>query len=217
MKNFFYYIALIDTEELKISGKYEFFLILASFTRQSLGALFSFCVLLYGTSTILPLWNSVIISLVIVGILFTIDQAIIGSEWSLYKIYVKKKVINFFINILLIPLRITPRIFYSIIIAYGIATIAEIGIQHRAIDKVLNVESKQFNKEYFEKIKEKEKDIKTEENYKKETIADLEDILNSKRNIMNNRDNTERLLNEINNLNNEIILYGKNISESKKK
>ncbi|MCI5165929.1 MAG: hypothetical protein D3903_07500 [Candidatus Electrothrix sp. GM3_4] len=110
-----------------------------------------------------------------------------------------------------------PRIFYSIIIAYGIATIAEIGIQHRAIDKILNGESKQFNNDYLKKIKEKEQGIKTEENYKKETIADLENILNIKRNAMNNKNNTERLLNEINNLNDEIILYGKNISKSKKK
>ena len=217
MKRFFYYIALIDTEELKLSEKYEFFLIVASFTRQALGALFSFCVLLYGTSTILPFWNSVIISMVIVGILFTIDQAIIGSEWSLHKIYVKKKVVNFFINIFAIPLRMAPRICYSIIIAYGIATIAEIGIQHRAIDKILNVESRQFNKEYLEKIKEKERTVKTEENNNKEIIADLEDILNNKRNAMNNKNNTERLLHEINDLNDEIILYGKNISESKKK
>ena len=95
MKNFFYYIALIDTEEIEIFGKYEFFLISASFTRQVLSTLFSFCVLVYGTSIILPIWYSVVISIIIVLILFSIDQAIIGSEWSLYKKYAKNKFINF--------------------------------------------------------------------------------------------------------------------------
>lgn len=60
-----------------------------------------------------------------------------------------------------------PRICYSIIIAYGIATIAEIRIQHRAIDKILNTESKQFNNEYLAKTEEKERDIERKESEKK--------------------------------------------------
>ena len=217
MKNFFYYIALIDTEEIKIFGKYEFFLISASFARQVLSTLFSFCVLVYGTSIILPLWYSIVISTVIVLILFSIDQAIIGSEWSLYKIYAKNKFINFSTNILLIPLRIMPRICYSIIIAYGIATIAEIRIQHRAIDKILNTESKQFNNEYLVKTKEKENDIEKKESDKKKNIAQLEEALNTKRNDLNSKNNRATFLKEKNNLDNEIITYRNNISENQKK
>lgn len=217
MKNFYYYIALIDTEEIKIFGKYEYFLISASFTRQVLSTLFSFCVLVYGTSIILPLWYSVIISMVIVLILFSIDQAIIGSEWSLYKVYAKNKFINFSANIILIPLRLMPRICYSIIIAYGIATIAEIRIQHRAIDKILNTESKQFNNEYLVKTEEKERGIEKKESDKKKNIAQLEEVLNSKRNALNSKKNIAILLEEKNNLDNEIIHYRDNISENQKK
>ncbi|MCI5148072.1 MAG: hypothetical protein D3916_01460 [Candidatus Electrothrix sp. MAN1_4] len=217
MKNFFYYMALIDTEEIEIFGKYEFFLVLASFTRQVFSTLFSFCVLLYGTSIILSLWNSIAISLIIVLILFTIDQAIIGSEWSLYKIYAKNKIINFFINIIIIPLRLMPRIGYSIIIAYGIATIAEIGIQHRAIDKILNIESKKFNSEYLVKIEEKERDRAKEENEKKKIVAQLEEILKNKRNELQSKDTITFFLEEKNNIDNEIIHYQKNISENQKK
>ncbi|WPD22803.1 MAG: DUF4407 domain-containing protein [Candidatus Electrothrix scaldis] len=217
MKNFFYYIALIDTEEIKRFGKYELFLISASFTRQVLSTLFSFCVLLYGTSIILPLWYSIVISMVIVLILFSIDQAIIGSEWSLYKIYVKNKFVNFFTNVILIPLRIMPRICYSIIIAYGIATIAEIRIQHRAIDKILNTESKQFNNEYLAKTEEKERDIERKESEKKKNIAQLEEVLNSKRNALNSKKNIALSLKEKNDLDNDIIHYRDNISENQKK
>ncbi|MGB5685887.1 MAG: DUF4407 domain-containing protein [Candidatus Electrothrix sp.] len=217
MKNFFYYTALIDTEEIKIFGKYEFFLISASFARQVLSTLFSFCVLVYGTSIILPLWYSIIISTTIVLILFSIDQAIIGSEWSLYKIYAKNKFINFFTNILLIPLRIMPRICYSIIIAYGIATIAEVRIQHRAIDKILNTESKKFNNEYLVKTKEKENNIEKKESDKKKNIAQLEEALNIKRNDLNSTNKRALFLKEKNNLDNEIIHYRNNISESQQK
>ncbi len=217
MKNFFYYMALIDTEEIKIFGKYEFFLVVASFTRQVLSTLFSFCVLLYGTSIFLSIWNSIAISLIIVLILFTIDQAIIGSEWSLYKIYTKNNILNFLINIIIIPLRLMPRIGYSIIIAYGIATIAEIGIQHRAIDKILNIESKEFNNEYLVKIEKKESDIAQEENKKKKIVVQLEGILNSKRKDINRQNNITFLLEEKNNIDDEIIHYKKNISDNQKK
>lgn len=217
MKNFFYYIALIDTEEIKIFGRYEFFLISASFTRQVLSTLFSFCVLLYGTSIILPIWYSVVISMVIVLILFSIDQAIIGSEWSLYKVYAKNKFVNIFTNIILIPLRLMPRICYSIIIAYGIATIAEIRIQHRAIDKILNTESKQFNNEYLIKTEEKQKTIDQKESDKKKIIAQLEEVLNTKRNNLNSKKKRELLVQEKNNLDNAIINYRNNIAENQKK
>jgi hypothetical protein len=217
MKNFFYYIALIDTEEIKIFGKYEFFLISASFARQVLSTLFSFCVLVYGTSVILPLWYSIVISIITVLILFSIDQAIIGSEWSLYKKYAKNKFINFSTNIFIIPLRLIPRICYSIIIAYGIATIAEIRIQHRAIDKILNTESRQFNNEYLAKTEEKENDIDKKESDKKKNIAQLEEALNTKRNALNSKKNIALSLKEKNDLDNEIIHYRDNISENQKK
>lgn len=150
-------------------------------------------------------------------ILFSIDQAIIGSEWSLYKKYAKNKFINFSTNIFIIPLRLIPRICYSIIIAYGIATIAEIRIQHRAIDKVLNTESKQFNNEYLVKTEEKERGIEKKESDKKKNIAQLEEVLNSKRNALNSKKNIALSLKEKDNLDNEIIHYRENISENQKK
>jgi hypothetical protein len=110
-----------------------------------------------------------------------------------------------------------PRIGYSIIIAYGIATIAEIGIQHRAIDKILNVESKQFNSEYLVKLEEKENEIAKKENEKKKLVDQLEDILHKKRNALNTKDNISFLLEEKNNIDNEIIHYKKDISANQKK
>jgi hypothetical protein len=110
-----------------------------------------------------------------------------------------------------------PRICYSIIIAYGIATIAEIRIQHRAIDKILNTESKQFNNEYLAKTEKKERDIEKKESDKRKNIIQLEEVLNSKRNALNSEKNIALSLKEKNDLDNEIIHYRDNISENQKK
>ena len=198
MKKIFFYIALVDIDEMIKFGVYEKWLIYASAARQLFGVFFSFCVLLYGTSIIFPLWMAIIVTTIIVGILFLIDQAIIGSEWSLYRRYFINRPLNILSNLFLIPFRLMPRICYSIVIAYGIATIAEIGIQHLAIDRVLSFETKDFNGQYLSMIDGKKKELLAHENKLDSKINDLKNTLSAKRFAYNNNVSNKKQNEKIN-------------------
>lgn len=179
-----HFLTLSDTEELEELSSYDHNLIYASLARQLLSFLFSFSVFMYGTTMFLPFIYALIVSLLVAGTLFTIDQAIIGSEWSLQFDFFNKPWVNYLANTVLLPIRLLPRIAFSVSIALFIATIAEISIQHKAIDEVLQKETVDLNKEYFRRLKSKENILNADIESQKKLIDSLSLKVSNKRDLL---------------------------------
>ena len=143
-------------------------LVYASFIRQILGALFVFAVFLYAWSILLPLWMAISISVLLAAIVFFIDQAIIASQWMFYREFSRNWIYNMFGNFFFKLLGLLPRAVYAVIIAVFMATLAEITIQGRAIKRLLNENTREINREYFEKINT----LKSEQSKEIERIDD---------------------------------------------
>jgi len=154
-----HFLTLTDSEEIGHCSTYDHNLVYASLLRQLLSLLFSFSVFMYGTLMFLPFAQALFVSILVALTLFCIDQAIIGSEWGLHFDFFRQSWLNYWLNIVYLPLRLLPRILFSLAIAYVIATLAEISLQHKAIDEVLQREMRGLNSEYFSRLAEKEKDL----------------------------------------------------------
>jgi len=78
-----HFLTLTDTEVMNKCSRYDHHLMYASLLRQVVALLFSFAVFLYGAVMFLPFEQALMVSVLVAVTLFTIDQAIIGSEWTL--------------------------------------------------------------------------------------------------------------------------------------
>lgn len=151
-QKFVYFCVQVDRDELeKTSSSYERTLIYASFMRQILGVLFVFVVFLYAWHLLLPLWMAITISALLAAIIFFIDQAIISSEWMFHREFHRYWIINAPANLLFKILQLLPRAAYTVVIALFMATLAEITIQSRAIERSLRETTREANQEYFQR------------------------------------------------------------------
>jgi len=104
--------------------------------------------------------------------LFFLDQAIIGSDWALRNPFKRGLPIRQMIGLI-------PRLIYSLIIAIGLATLAEISLQADAIDEQIQKDVVQNNQEYFARMGEYELELDTTVNATENKIAQLQqEILN---------------------------------------
>lgn len=162
-RKFVYFCVQVDRDELgQTSSSYERTLIYASFMRQMLGVLFVFAVFLYAWHLLLPLWMAVSISALLAAIIFFIDQAIISSEWMFHREFHRYWIINAPANLLFKILQLLPRAAYAVVIALFMATLAEITIQSRAIERSLRETTREANQEYFQRKDTLQADQKTE-------------------------------------------------------
>ena len=154
IRKFVYFTVLTDREEVANLSSYDRSLIYASFVRQTLGASFAFLVFLFAGSTIMPLWSALVTAAVLAAIIFFLDQAIVGSEWTMHRDFSRYWVINGPVSFIVKLIQLLPRIAYAVAIAWFMATLAEIAIQSRAIDRVLNERTRENNTVYFERTDE---------------------------------------------------------------
>lgn len=157
LKSFVYFSVLVDKDEIDALGRYDRNLIFASFMRQMLGAIFAFLVFFYAGSTLMPLWLSCVIAVVLSSIVFFMDQAIVGSEWSVRREISGNPLNKGLSSFLQRVARLFPRIVFAVAIAWFMATLAEIALQSRAIDRVLKSETREANQEYFQRTDELKK------------------------------------------------------------
>ncbi len=179
------FLSLTDTEVLASSGRYDRMLAYAMVFRQLVTFAFTFLLFSYGVSLFLGTTAAVITGFIFALTLFFLDQAIIGSDWALR---------NPFKNGL--PFRsllgLIPRIIYSLIIAIGLATLAEISLQSTAIDEQIQKESNQNNREYFAKLTAYEKELDTAIEVDQKRVADLQTQIDLLRNQINTYKATEQ-------------------------
>jgi len=164
------FLSLTDTDVLAQSGRYDRMLAYAMVFRQLVTFAFTFLLFTYGVSLFLGIVASVISGFVFALTLFFLDQAIIGSDWALKNPFKGG-----------LPLRkmlgLIPRIFYSLIIAIGLATLAEISLQANAIDEQIQKDVVENNKEYFDRIKSYETELDTAVNVSEQNLADIQNSM----------------------------------------
>jgi len=161
------FLSLMDTQVLAQSGRYDRMLAYAMVFRQVVTFAFTFLLFTFGVSLFLGQTAAIISGLVFALTLFFLDQAIIGSDWALKNPFKDG-----------IPVRklfgLIPRIFYSLIIAIGLATLAEISLQANAIDEQIQKDVVNNNKEYFARMNLYEKQLDTAVNVSENKIKDLQ-------------------------------------------
>jgi len=168
------FLSLTDTEVLANSGRYDRMLAYAMVFRQLVTFAFTFLLFTYGVSLFLGTVAAVISGFVFALTLFFLDQAIIGSDWALKNPFKGG-----------LPLRkmlgLIPRIFYSLIIAVGLATLAEISLQANAIDEQIQKDVVENNKEYFTRMASYETELDTTVAASKKKLLDLQNQLTTTR------------------------------------
>ncbi|MBL4661893.1 MAG: DUF4407 domain-containing protein [Alcanivoracaceae bacterium] len=161
------FFSLTDTDVLAQSGRYDRMLAYAMVFRQLVTFVFTFMLFTYGVSLFLGTIAALISGFVFALTLFFLDQAIIGSDWALKNPFKGG-----------LPLRkmfgLIPRIFYSLIIAIGLATLAEISLQANAIDEQIQKDVVENNKEYFARMNAHEVELDTAVNVSEERIIALQ-------------------------------------------
>ena len=161
------FLSLTDTDVLAQSGRYDRMLAYAMVFRQLVTFVFTFLLFTYGVSLFLGTIAALISGFVFALTLFFLDQAIIGSDWALKNPFKGG-----------LPLRkmfgLIPRIFYSLIIAIGLATLAEISLQANAIDEQIQKDVVENNKEYFTRMNAHELELDTAVNVSEEKISALQ-------------------------------------------
>jgi len=169
------FLSLTDSEVLKECGRYDRMLAYAMVFRQLVTFIFTFMLFAYGVSLFLGATAAIITGFIFALTLFFLDQAIIGSDWALRNPFKSG-----------IPLRsligLVPRIIYSLIIAIGLATLAEISLQSNAIDEQIQQESNVKNREYFAKLEAHEKELDTAINVERGRIEELQQQIQTLRN-----------------------------------
>ncbi|WP_196140793.1 DUF4407 domain-containing protein [Aliikangiella sp. G2MR2-5] len=163
----FSFLSLTDYEELKKCGKYDRTLVYAMVFRQLVTFAFTCMLFTYGVSLFLDFKVAVIVGIIFSLTLFFLDQAIIGSDWALKNPFKGG-----------IPFRsilgLIPRIIYSLIIAVGLATLAEISLQANAIDEQIQHESNEKNRPYFTKLEKYEQELETGISVDRRKVEDIQ-------------------------------------------
>lgn len=161
------FLSLTDTDVLAQSGRYDRMLAYAMVFRQLVTFVFTFMLFTYGVSLFLGTLAAYISGFIFALTLFFLDQAIIGSDWAL-----KNPFNGGF------PLRkmygLLPRILYSLIIAIGLATLAEISLQANAIDEQIQKDVVENNKDYFSRMASYEEELDTAVDVSKQKLSDIQ-------------------------------------------
>jgi hypothetical protein len=160
------FLSLTDTDVLSQSGRYDRMLAYAMVFRQLVTFAFTFLLFTYGVSLFLGTTAAVISGFVFALTLFFLDQAIIGSDWALKNPYKRGLPIRQLFGLI-------PRIFYSLIIAIGLATLAEISLQANAIDEQIQKDVVENNKEYFSRMKIYETELDTAVNISENKLIEI--------------------------------------------
>ena len=167
------FLSLTDSEVLAESGRYDRMLAYAMVFRQLVTFAFTFMLFTYGVSLFVGTTAAVIAGLVFAMTLFFLDQAIIGSDWALRNPFKRGLPIRTLIGLV-------PRIIYSLIIAYGLATLAEISLQSDAIDEQIQKDVAVNNQEYFNRMQAFEEELDTAvvltEQKIQDTVAQMQSI-----------------------------------------
>jgi hypothetical protein len=145
LKRFMHFCVLVDEEELDKVGSYDRRLIAASFARQMVGATFTFLVFFFASYSYLSLEPSILIASVLAAIVFFLDQAVIGSEWSISRTLNSAGALEGMKAWLHKLIVLLPRAAFAVAIALFMSTLAEITLQSRAIDRVLSERTRESN------------------------------------------------------------------------
>ena len=164
---FFSFLSLTDTDVIKECGKYDKTLVYAMVFRQLVTFAFTFMLFSYGVSLFLGTVAAIVTGFIFALTLFFLDQAIIGSDWALRNPFKGKMAFRSLVGLI-------PRIFYSLIIAIGLATLAEISLQANAIDEQIQQESNLKNREYFAKLEEYEQELDTGISVDRKRVEDIQ-------------------------------------------
>lgn len=164
---FISFLSLTDSEVLSECGRYDRMLAYAMVFRQLVTFAFTFLLFSYGVSLFLGTTAAIITGFIFALTLFFLDQAIIGSDWALRNPFKNGLPIRTLIGLI-------PRIIYSLIIAIGLATLAEISLQSTAIDEQIQKESNENNREYFARLSDYEKELDTAIDVDKKRVVDLQ-------------------------------------------
>lgn len=166
------FLSLTDTEVLAESGRYDRMLAYAMVFRQLVTFAFTFLLFSYGVSIFLNPVAAYTIGFVFALTLFFLDQAIIGSDWALRNPFKRGFPIRQLFGLI-------PRLIYSLIIAIGLATLAEISLQSDAVDEQIQKDVAINNQEYFARMSEYEQELDTTVNATTNKIDQLQqEILN---------------------------------------
>jgi len=166
------FLSLTDTDVLAESGRYDRMLAYAMVFRQVVTFAFTFLLFSYGVSIFLSPVAAYTVGFIFALTLFFLDQAIIGSDWALRNPFKNGLPIRQLIGLV-------PRLVYSLIIAIGLATLAEISLQSNAIDEQIQKDVVQNNQEYFARMATYEQELDTTVNATEAKIAQLQqEILN---------------------------------------
>jgi len=168
------FLSLTDTEVLAESGRYDRMLAYAMVFRQLVTFAFTFLLFTYGVSIFLSPVSAYTAGFVFALTLFFLDQAIIGSDWALRNPFKKG-----------LPFRqlfgLIPRLFYSLIIAIALATLAEISLQANAIDEQVQKDVIQNNQEYFARLATFDQELNTTVDATETKISQIQEELTSLR------------------------------------
>ena len=176
------FLSLTDTEVLAESGRYDRMLAYAMVFRQLVTFVFTFLLFTYGVSIFLSPFAAYTVGFVFALTLFFLDQAIIGSDWALRNPFKQGLPIRQLFGLI-------PRLIYSLIIAIGLATLAEISLQSDAIDEQIQKDVVQNNQEYFARMGEYEQELDTTVNATENKIVQLQ------QSILNLRTSQEQIKN----------------------
>jgi len=161
------FLSLTDTEVLAQSGRYDRMLAYAMVFRQLVTFAFTFLLFSYGVSIFLSPVAAYTIGFVFALTLFFLDQAIIGSDWALRNPFKRGLPIRQLFGLI-------PRLIYSLIIAIGLATLAEISLQANAIDEQIQKDVAENNREYFARMADYETELDTTVNATENKIDQLQ-------------------------------------------
>jgi hypothetical protein len=161
------FLSLTDTEVLAESGRYDRMLAYAMVFRQLVTFAFTFLLFTYGVSIFLSPIAAYTVGFVFALTLFFLDQAIIGSDWALRNPFKRGLPIRQLFGLI-------PRLIYSLIIAIGLATLAEISLQSNAIDEQIQKNVIQNNQEYFSRMGAYEEELDTTVNATENSISQLQ-------------------------------------------
>lgn len=201
----FAFLSLTDYEELKKCGKYDRTLVYAMVFRQLVTFAFTCMLFTYGVSLFLDFKTAVVVGVIFSLTLFFLDQAIIGSDWALKDPFKGGFPFRSLLGLI-------PRIIYSLIIAVGLATLAEISLQANAIDEQIQQESNQKNKEYFAKLEKYEQELETGIGVDRKKVEDIQAEI-QQLSEQNHRYELASRTNDSDTLNNSLALKQRNSTE----
>ena len=85
-----------------------------------------------------------------------------------------------------------PRILYSLIIAIGLATLAEISLQANAIDEQIQKDVVENNREYFARMAAYEKELDTSVELSENKVVEIQDEITDIKNEQETYRNAEK-------------------------